>query len=329
MKRIIIAGFIAMLVALGAGCQKKQTEIAREGLVNFMSGEVFLITGTEKKPAKVGDIVKQGMKVVTGKKAFVDIYFGENAIKILENTVIEVKKLITNPVLNAEESELHLEKGRAFSKITQKLSKNDRYTVTTPTTVAAIRGTDFMVEEEKGKGKVSCIDGKVAVKDGTVEKSEFVEVKAGEEVEVDPGNPLSVKELSDLNRKNLQQIKQEIRQMQEDIRKRFEEERERIRQVVKDQKAQNREMMDKMKAENKQRVEDQKALDKANIDAIKGDMKGQREALKEGVDKQKEANKGAMDGVKPDVKKFSSDASGLKPDLNVKPVIKKQTVEKQ
>ena len=58
-------------------------------------------------------------------------------------------------------------------------------------------------------------------------------------------------------------------------------------------------------------------------------MKGQKEALKEGVDKQKEANKGAMDGVKPDVKKFSSDASGLKPDLNVMPEIKKQTVEKQ
>ena len=125
MKRIIFAGFIAMLVALAPGCQKKQTEIAREGLVNFTNGEVFLITGTDKKPAKVGDIVKQGMKVVTGKKAFVDIYFGENAIKILENTIIEVKKLVVNPELNAEESELHLEKGRAFSKIAQKLSKNE------------------------------------------------------------------------------------------------------------------------------------------------------------------------------------------------------------
>ncbi len=327
MKKIIIAAVITSLVVLAAGCQKKQAEIAREGLVNFLSGEVFLVSDGNKTAAQVGDVVKQGMKIITGKKAFVDIYFGENAVKILENTIIEVKKLIVNPQLNAEESELHLEKGNAFSKISKKLSKGDSYKISTPTTIAAIRGTDFMVSEENGKGKVSCIEGKVAVKDATVEKSEFVEVKAGEEVEVEPGKPLSVKELSELNRKNLRQIKEEIREMQKDIRRRFEEQREQIRQVVKDQKARNREMIDNRKAEDKQRVEDQKGQDKANIDAIKGDMKDKQETLKEGVDTQKEENKKAMEGVKPDVKKFSADGSGLKPDLNVKPEIKKDSIK--
>ncbi len=327
MKRIIIAALITSMAVVYTGCQKKQKEIARQGLVNFLNGEVYLVVDGKKSTAKVGDVVKQGMKIMTGKKSFVDIYFGENAVKILENTTIEVKKLIMNPQLNAEESELHLEKGNAFSQISKKLSKNDSYKVTTPTTVAAIRGTDFMVSEENGKGKVSCIDGKVAVKDATVEKSKFVEVKAGEEVEVQPGKPLSVRELSELNRKNLQQIKQEIRKMQEDIRKRFEEEREKIRQVVKDQKARNREMMDKRKAEDKQRVEDQKATDKANIEAIKGDVKDKQAAIKEGVNTQKDDNKKALEGVKPDVKKFSSDNKSLKPDLNVKPEIKKDSIK--
>jgi hypothetical protein len=264
------------------------------------------------------------MTITTGKKSFADVYFGENAIKVLENSVVEVKQLLVNLQSSGEQTEVHVEKGQVFSKVSKKLSRDDSYRISTPTTIAAIRGTDFLVSEKDNQGHVACLDGKVAVKDATVANSEFVEINGGQEVNVNPGKPLSVQELDRANKQMIQDILKNIRDMQADIRKRFEEEREKIREEVRQQKEQNREMVQKAREENKQRVEDQKASDKANIDAIKGgvntenkEIKGAIESqtaeMKGGVNTQKDESKKTIEGVKPDVKKFSIDVK--KPDV--------------
>jgi len=306
MKRTVSFALIILISILASSCKKEQ-KVAREGIVNFMNGEVHLIVGGKKSAAKVGEVITQGMKIITGDKSFVDIYFGENAVKVLSNTVIEIKQLIVNMENNSEETELLIEKGQAFSKISKKLSKNDSYKVRTPTTIAAIRGTDFLVSEENGKGKVSCLDGKVAVRDATVKDSREVELNAGEEVEVEPGKDLSVRGISESSKKDIKRILNDIREMRKDIRKRFEEEREAIRKQVVEQKEKNREMVQKLKDENKERIEDQKALDKANIEAIKGKTdEGKKEAEKD-IEKSREESRKALEGVKPEIKKFSVD----------------------
>ena len=329
MKKAAVYVLVFSFVLFGQGCKKKAEDVAREGLVNFLGGEVFIIKKDGRVAAKVGDVVKQGMKVETGRKSFVDIYFGENAVKVLESTVIEVKQLITNVKSSGEQTELFVEKGQVLSRISKKLSKEDSYKITTPTTVASVRGTDFMVSEEGGRGKVACLDGKVAVKEATQDDSKYVEVNGGQEVEVDPGKPLSVRELSESNKKMIRNILKDIKDMQKDIRKRFEEEREKIRQQVKDEKAKNKEMVQKQRDEDKQRVEDQKAMDKANIEAIKGNIDSQKEEIKGDigskssemkgdVSSQKDEAKKDIEGVKPEVKKFGIDVK--KPDMGgIKP----------
>jgi len=319
MKRLVVLVLMSVFVISGISC-KKQKEIVREGLVNFVSGEVYLMSAEKKNEAKVGDVVTQGMKIITGSKSVVDIYFGENAVKVLENTVVEVRQLVTNLESNSEQTKLFIEKGETLSKITKKLSKSDEYVIQTPTTIAAIRGTDFMVSELGNKARVSCLDGKVVVKDATVEQSEYVEVNAGEEVEVDPGKPLNVKELDAANKQRIQNILKDIKEMQQDIRKRFEEEREKIREQVKDMRKQTKEAVEKQRAEDLQRVEDQKALDKANIDAIKGTADKGKEEAKEAVDSLKGDTAKSLEGVKPEVKKFSVDVK--------KPTIEKESIDK-
>jgi len=308
MKKIITIITMALLVAAG-GCKKKQQVEERLAFLNFLMGDVFITDSLSKSKtaAKVGDQLSKGSILETGTKSFADIMFGENIIKVLENTSFEIKQLTVELATNAETSEFYVKNGKVVSRIAQKLSKNDSLKINTPTSVAAVRGTDFQVDEEDGKSYIACNDGKVAVE--RISDKSTVELEAGQEVYVEPDKPLEVQSLSELNRDNINRILNEIRELREDIRRRFEEERERIREEVRVLKESNKEMVQKQRDEDKQRVEDQKASDKANIEAIKG---------KVNADDYKPTNTGE---VKPDTESVKPDIKGIKPDIT-KPAIK-------
>jgi len=302
---IITITMLAVFVMVG-GCKKKQAETETEqrlAFLNFMSGDVFIINAVSKSRAnaKVGDQLTQGSTIETGAKSFADIMFGANIIKILENTSFEIKELTVNLATDAETSGFLVKNGQVVSRIAKKLAKDDSFKIATPTSIAAVRGTDFLVEEEDGKSRIACSDGKVLVE--RVSDKSTVEIDAGQEVYVEPDKPLEVKSLSETNRDNINRILDEIREMREDIRRRFEEERDRIREEVKTLKETNKEMVQKQRDEDKQRVEDQKSSDKANVEAIKGSVK---------VEDYKKVN---TDEVKPDMGNVKPDIKGVKPDI--------------
>ena len=298
MKKIIILFMLASFAVAG-GCKKKQPE-QMLAFVNFMSGDVFVVDAQSKSKtaAKVGDQLSQGSIVETGTRSFADIMFGSNIIKLLENTSFEIKQLTVDVASGAETSEFFVQNGKVVSRIAKKLGKNDSYKIGTPTSIAGVRGTDFLVEEEDGVSYVACSDGKVAVE--RISDKSNVEIDAGQEVYVEQGKPLEVKPLSD--KENISNILNNIREMREDIRRRFEEERDRILEQVQIQKQANKEMVQKQRDEDKQRVEDQKASDKANIEAIKGSVNPND-------------YKPNMDEVKPDTSNVKPDTSNTKPDI--------------
>ncbi len=305
MKKITVVALLLASVIGFNSCKKDQAAaiVSYEGLINFMAGDVKILTGGQAVAAKIGDAVKQGMTVKTGPKAVVDIYFGNNVVRILENSSVVMTELARNVADNKENSEFYVENGKMFSKVTRKLVDGEKFRVTTPTSVAGVRGTEFLVSEDEGKSNIACIDGVVAVKEQGSDDSTYKEVEAGKEAEVEKGKPISVADLKEQNRANIQKIKDDIKVIREDIRRKFEEQREEIRQAVVDEKA-----------KNKQAVEDQKAKDQANIQAIKDDIKGQQEEIKADVsakkDEQIEAvknfEKTDTNSVKPEIKKFNS-----------------------
>ncbi len=318
MKKIICLTGIVVLSGILFSCKQKEEKVPAQGIVNFFAGKVSVIESGKERPIKVGDAVKEGMTIVTGVKATAELYFEGSVVKVLENTSIEIKQLFADNQTNAETSEFYVQKGKIFSSVTKKLVKDSSYKIKTPTTIAAIRGTDFMVSEEKGKANVACTEGKVEVRDATVKESDVVQLEAGQEVEVKAGEPLSVRDLSEMNKRNIENIKKEIREMRKEIRREFEEQRKLIREAVKKQKVMNKEM-----------VENQKAMDKQNIENVKKETKEIMNSIKGDVDEQKAESKKALSEVKPDVKKFSSDVQKPKVD-GLKPNIKnfKQNVEK-
>ncbi len=322
MRRIITLLAVVAFVFAANGCKKdKNVTVERTGLVNFIGGDVLLI-GKDGKEAKaaVGNEVKQGMKIKTvGKKSFADIYFGENAVKVLGDTVVEVQVLVTNVGTNGEESTFYVEKGQFFSKVGQKLAKDDKYMVKSPTTTAGVRGTDFLISEEEGKANVAVLDGSVEVLNNSLAGKEPVVVNDKEEVDVLAGQDMVKKQLSE-DRMRALAILLEIKAMREEIWNKMREQREEIRKAVEDQRQVNKEMLEKQREGDKALVEDQKRRDQEMIGNIKDETKAMGEAAK-GLAKDQMA----------DAKNVDKDASkdeAIRQKEAMKPTIEKMKIDK-
>lgn len=101
--------------------------------------------------AQVGDLVGPGSVIRTGARSYVDVFLGSNGptVQVMENTEVTLDELAADesgpdPVINTR---LSLTSGKISGHV-KKSSPNSTYTVTTPTSTAAIRGTVYMISAE-------------------------------------------------------------------------------------------------------------------------------------------------------------------------------------
>jgi hypothetical protein len=327
MKKVWVS--VLILTVAVAACKKGQKEyaVAFSGIVNFSQGVVKFEKEGKTGVLKQGDAVEEGTKIITvGDKSFAEIYLDQNAIKVMGNSTLTFTKLALTS--SGQITDLYVQNGNVFSKVKKKLEKGDQFNVNTPHSIAAVRGTDFLVSDDGKKSNIACVEGKIEVKDSALE-SRSVVLDGKEEVDV-AGSDLVKKQISDdrmrilKNISDIKEIQGDIRQKYEDqkndMRRRFEEEREQMRKAVIDQKDKDKAMIEKQKADDKARIDDQKQRDKENIDAIKGTSK---DAANQSVD----AAKNAMDSTKADTnasKKAADDAkAAVKPNVDVNQFKKK------
>ena len=300
-------GYLALIPFLVASLYcKKDKNIEREGIINFVVGTVTIIDKDTKSAAKVGDVVKQGMKIETGSKSFVDIYFDDNAVKVLENSIVEIRELEINLTENSEKTRFHVQQGKIFSKVAKKLAKNDQFLVSSPTATAGVRGTEFLVIEDRGTGVVATLKGKVEVKNEASPEKGSVVVPENKEVVVEKDKEMAVRDLSAENKKLMENIMKNFQDMKKEIRERFEKKREEIQKAVEDQRKRNLESVEKQKKTDMENVERQKAMDKANVDKLKVISDKTSTDAEEGVQKQQQESQEKLEGVKPTIKKFKS-----------------------
>ncbi len=305
MKKIFFLIIIALLTVQFTSCKKEGPSIVKnDGLINFVTGDVKLVAEGKTVAANVGDKITEGMVVKTGAKAIVDIYFEGSVIRIMEKSSVIMKELAKNITEKKESTEIYVEDGKVFSKVTRKLVDGEKFRVNTPTAVAGVRGTEFLVSESEGKSNIACIEGKVAVKETASDDSSFVEVEAGKEANVEKGKPVSVNELKQQNLENIRKMKEEIKELREDIKRKFEEQREEIRGKVVEQKDANKAMVENQKSSDKAMVEAVKDATKIKADEIKGNMNETKNANKDAVSN---FQKPDVSGMKPEIKKFKAD----------------------
>jgi len=285
-----------VLTAFAISCKKQQdTVVANQGLINFTIGDVKLITSAGEQVAKVGDVIKEGTTIVTkGDKSQAEIFFGDNAVKVLGNTSVEVKKLLTNLTKESSDSEFFVNNGAVFSRV-KKLGKNDSYSVKSPTATAGVRGTEFLVEEQNGKASVACIDGKVECVDNG-NPANMAVIEKNEEAVVVPGQNI-VKQQISADRLKMLDIIRNIKEVREDIRQQYQKAVEDIRKQYEEAKKQYREDVEKVREEAKKAVEDQRARDKEAVDAAKGTS---QQAAKDAVSEASSQMSAAKDSASKD-----------------------------
>ncbi|HMW06058.1 MAG TPA: lipoprotein LipL45 [Leptospiraceae bacterium] len=133
-------------------------------LVLFSVGESRIVHFdlTEERAA-LGSSFKTGDKITTGPKARVDIQINENAvIRLGANTKLDFVSIAQNSS-GSSDTKLQLTNGKIFANV-KKENKNEDFVVSTPTVIAGVRGTSFILEVNREESAVlKVVDGSVAV----------------------------------------------------------------------------------------------------------------------------------------------------------------------
>jgi len=237
MKKIISLVAITLLIVQFNSCKKSDKvdslTVKNDGIINFLIGNVSIVSDEKTVKANVGDKVTQGMTILTGAKSVVDIYFEKSIIRILEDSSVMMKELVKNLSDNKELTALYVKNGKMFTQVTKKLTENEKFTVSSPTIVASVRGTEFLVDEKNGKSKISCVDGTVAVRDALKDDSSFVNVENGKAASIESGKSVTLEDLSEEDIKNIKKIKNDIMGIREDVKRKFESEKVNV-EAIKD-----------------------------------------------------------------------------------------------
>lgn len=142
--------------------EKKDNSLS--ALVVFSVGDSRIVHSdlTEER-ATLGSAFKNGDKIITGTKSKVDIQIGDGtAIRLGPNSKLDFSQLLLNPTGNSD-IKLFLSNGKIFASV-RKENKNDSFTISTPTIVAGVRGTAFILEIKKDlMASIKVVEGSVAV----------------------------------------------------------------------------------------------------------------------------------------------------------------------
>lgn len=190
-----------MLGAPASSALAKTRETAPKATVVFRIAGVLTKKSRKGKkvkrvllPAFVQTVLKPGDEVRTHARSRAEIHLGDGVlVRLKENTVFKLERLKSKKdVLNVS---LRLLTGKILLKVA-KLGSGSRVRVRTPTAVAAVRGTMFVVDAQTSKTEIKVLEGTVraaAVSDvaADVEESAGQDVAAGQEVAALQGQPLS------------------------------------------------------------------------------------------------------------------------------------------
>ncbi|RME90550.1 MAG: hypothetical protein D6767_06665, partial [Candidatus Hydrogenedentota bacterium] len=139
-------------------CQPKNDEVPIQGKIAFAKGEVSI----NQKSAKVGDIVKKGDTVQTKEQSFCVVQLENHAVISLKPKTTLVLKESVQKKNKERIFRFDQPEGQSFHNIVQKGLK---YEVKTPTAVAGVRGTAFMVDSSEKNTYVGVYEGTVHITD--------------------------------------------------------------------------------------------------------------------------------------------------------------------
>lgn len=198
---LLLAGIlvaVSLPVFAGGPPRRSQQQISQERYLECteVNGDVtYYKNGFIKqvqRQAKVGDrISRPGEGIRTGANSSANLAT-DNGIansRMSQNSNLSIKNL-GRQRNGATNTELRMNQGQVRSKVRRFTNPRSNFRIETPTGVAGVRGTEFVViVQPDGETQVITVDGLVAVTGGTENQQVTEEVSAGNYAIVRSGNP--------------------------------------------------------------------------------------------------------------------------------------------
>lgn len=178
----------------------------------FAAGRVLSVEGTPRverarggsEELKRNDPIHIGDTIRTG-QGRVKLMFEDNSLMTLDrNTDIKISEYLYSPAEQKRESMIDVFSGRVKSLVGRFLSSQSDFQVRTPTAVAGVRGTHFMIDVDEDS-TVTVFDGEVAVQDAN-----GVEQLLGQGMQIRSGMQGHIGRPIQLTRQALQRLEREL-----------------------------------------------------------------------------------------------------------------------
>ncbi len=162
-----------------------------------IKGELLLIRNDQELECPVGTILQSNDKVRTADNSLALVKFVDNSsqIRIFSNSEVIINAEHDKELLNKN---LDLKGGSILSNVNKKIV--GKYSVSTSSTIASVRGTEFLVELIDGITRVIGFSGQVEVENK----------ETGEKVMVTKGNTATSKEDGTLDRQETGEIPADV-----------------------------------------------------------------------------------------------------------------------
>lgn len=163
------------------------------GLFMVVKGDIKVINAQNQSNAvKVGSKIHPGETVVSGAEARAKIVMSDrNVINISPGTTLKIEKYENNPKTGEKNVLLNLQDGKARTNVEQKYDgEKSKFQIRTPTAVAGVRGTQFLVSFDSSTRMTQVVTLRGAVTFASVDAgaaAQAVMVKKGESTSVAPG----------------------------------------------------------------------------------------------------------------------------------------------
>lgn len=168
MKKLLLASLMLITTIFAADFGKV---VALQGEVTYGG-----------KKAVLGQLVKPNKTLVTkNSNDYVDVLFPDNTVLRLEYGTSTFKKI-------GKQTQISLLSGKLYVKVKRVLKEKESFEIKTPTSVVGVRGTAFLIEEQKEASYICVCEGVVEATSLTTK--EVRQVKKDEDLWIKKDKPV-------------------------------------------------------------------------------------------------------------------------------------------
>jgi len=179
MRRIKLLFFLVITSTLILGCRRPGEQAQQqpkppvppanagriEAKLTYLEGDVSLTRDKARLPAELDMVLLPGDTVETGKDAQAEVTFDDSsAINLDPESRFGITELVKDSASGQRTVKTDLFSGELKAQIA-KLAQNSTFEIESPTAVAAVRGTEFIVAYREGQPtQVTVLAGRVGVR---------------------------------------------------------------------------------------------------------------------------------------------------------------------